>query len=145
MIPFRSFRAVLLVWAACALPGDDDRFAGLSKAVTEFRLANGAQFFVVERPNSPLVAFHLRVKAGFADEPTGQSGVSLLALTNFIEGSELYGSRNPSQEKASLARRNSVTALLRPANRSSAPGKAHAAKTSTTALNERKGIMLQVY
>ncbi len=103
MISLRSLRAVLLVLTVFALPGADDRFAGLSKAVTEFRLANGAQFFVVERPNSPLVAFHLRVKAGFADEPTGQSGVALLALTNFIEGSELYGSKNPTQEKASLA------------------------------------------
>ena len=103
MIPFRSFRAVFPLLAVCALPAADDRFAALSKAVTEFRLANGAQFLVVDRPNSPLVSFHLRVKAGFADEPTGQGGLALLSLVNFIEGSEVYGSRNPSQEKASLA------------------------------------------
>ena len=113
MLPFRSFRAVSLVLWSCALPAADDRLAGASKAVTEFRLANGAQFLVVERPNSPLVSFHLRVKSGFADEPTGQGGVALLALVNFIEGSEIYGSRNPSQEKASLAEATKLLEISR--------------------------------
>lgn len=83
--------------------GPDDRFTGLSRAVTEFKLANGAQFFVVERPQSPVVSFHLRIRAGYADDPAGKGGLAHLALRTFLEGTEIYGSKNPAAEKAALA------------------------------------------
>ena len=103
MLHLRSFRAVLLCLAASVAFGAADKLAGLTKAVTAFKLPNGAQFFVVERPYSPMVSFHLRVKAGVADEPSGRGGLATLALLNFLEGSESYGSRNPAAEKAALA------------------------------------------
>jgi predicted Zn-dependent peptidase len=104
MILFRPAKAALLCLAAVAgLRGAEDNLASLTKAVTEFRLANGIQFFVVERPYAPIVSFHLRVKAGAADEPSGQHGVAVMALLSFLEGSEIYGSRNRPLEKAALA------------------------------------------
>ena len=104
MQSLRSTRAVLLcLVAAGAAPGADDKLASLTKAVTAFKLANGAQFFVVERPYSPFVAFHLRMRAGVADEPSGRGGLSAMALLNFLEGSESYGTRGLAAEKAALA------------------------------------------
>lgn len=105
MRSFRSFRAVFgwcCLWVFAAA-GADDRFANLSKPVAEFKLANGAHFLVVERPQSPVVSFHLRVRAGYADEPSGKGGVAHLALRTFLEGSETYGSKNPALEKAAMA------------------------------------------
>ena len=113
MTLIRSLRAVLLCSSAAALPGADGHLGNLTKAVSEFRLANGVQFFVVERPQSPLIAFHLRVKAGVADEPAGQGGVSLLALVNFLDGSEIHGTKNLSQERAALAEATKLLAATK--------------------------------
>ena len=103
MVPLRSFRAVLFCLAASTAFGAGDKLAGLTKAVTAFKLPNGAQFFVVERPHSPLVSFHLRVRAGVSDEPSGRGGLATLALLNFLEGTESYGTRNQTAEKTALA------------------------------------------
>ncbi len=104
MRSFRSFRAVLLSLAAVSTSqAADDKLGSLTKAVTSFKLSNGAQFLVVERPYSPFVAFHLRVRAGIADEPSGRGGLAAMALLNFLQGSESYGTRNQTAEKASLA------------------------------------------
>jgi hypothetical protein len=64
---------VLLCLTTCAAA--DDSLSSLTKAVTAFKLQNGAQFFVVERPYSPFVSFHLRARAGVADEPSGRGGL----------------------------------------------------------------------
>ena len=77
MSSIRSFGAVLLCLAGATwLAAADDRLSSLTKAVTAFKLPNGVQFFVVERPYSPIVSFHLRVKAGIADEPSGLGGLA---------------------------------------------------------------------
>ncbi len=90
-----------------------DRLASLTRATAEFRLPNGLQFLVVERPQSPLVSFHLRVRAGIADEPAGQTGLSQLAIGSFLQGSELWGSRNPAQEKAAFAEAEKLLETMR--------------------------------
>lgn len=102
MASFASIGAAFVGLAAVTLAAEDN-LANLTKAVTAFKLANGAQFLVVERPYSPLIAFHLRVKAGTADEPPGRSGLASLALYSFLQGSEAYGSRNLAAEKSALA------------------------------------------
>lgn len=107
---FRSLRAVSAGWwllllpvGAGVAPGAEDRFANLSKPVADFKLANGVHFLVVERPQAPVVSFHLRIRAGYADEPSGKGGVAHLALRTFLEGSETLGSKNPVAEKAAMS------------------------------------------
>ncbi|MCC6537740.1 MAG: insulinase family protein [Bryobacterales bacterium] len=92
-------------------PGD--RLASLTRATTEIRLPNGLQLLVVERPQSPVVAFHLRVRAGMADEPAGQTGLAQLAIGSFLQGSEVWGSRNPAAEKAAFDEAEKLLATMR--------------------------------
>src|SRR5258708_39979803 len=73
---------VLLMVLSLALPalGDDKGFslADFEKSVTEFTLANGMKFIVVERHQVPVVAFNLYVDVGAVDESSGLTGVSHL-------------------------------------------------------------------
>jgi predicted Zn-dependent peptidase len=100
MALLRSFGAIFVSLIAAA---GNDNLSSLTKAVTAFKLPNGAQFLVVERPYSPMIAFHFRVNAGTADEPHGRSGLATLALMSFLQGSEAYGTRNQAAEKTALA------------------------------------------
>ncbi|MFN9084309.1 MAG: hypothetical protein ACK5XD_04955, partial [Acidobacteriota bacterium] len=43
--------------------------ADFEKRVTEFTLKNGMHFLVMERHESPTVAFHAHVNAGAANDP----------------------------------------------------------------------------
>lgn len=76
----------------------------LGKYATEFQLPNGMKFAVVERRESPLVAFHLVVKAGIADEPTGKSGIARLFEKMYQHGGEITGSRNAASERSAINR-----------------------------------------
>jgi predicted Zn-dependent peptidase len=112
MIHFRPgvlLRGSVFLVACSALVAAQDR-AG---SVSEFRLSNGMQFLVVQRPHVPAVSIHLRVRAGTADEPTGLSGVALMVQRMFGQGSETWGSKKPSEEKSALAEADGLLALLR--------------------------------
>ena len=97
----KAFPAYILqVAVAAALSAQDIR--ELEKSVTEFTLANGLDFILVERHESPVVYFHTYVKAGSVDDPGGQTGLAHLMERMAYKGTETIGSKNWADEKKAL-------------------------------------------
>ncbi len=72
------------------------------KGTSEFTLPNGLRFIVAERHAWPVVSFHTVVKAGFADDPAGETGMSQLLQRIAYKGVESVGSRDWAAEKKAL-------------------------------------------
>jgi predicted Zn-dependent peptidase len=72
------------------------------KKVTEFTLANGLHFIVVERHEAPVVSFHTYVNAGSVDDPSGATGIAHMFEHMAFKGTESIGSRNWPEEKIAI-------------------------------------------
>ncbi len=72
------------------------------KRVTEFDLANGMHFIVIERHDAPVVSFHSYVNAGSVDDPKGETGIAHMFEHMAFKGTEAIGSENYPAEKAAL-------------------------------------------
>ena len=72
------------------------------KKVTEFSLANGLHFIVVERHDAPVVSFHTYVNAGSVDDPSGATGIAHMFEHMAFKGTESIGSKNWPQEKKAI-------------------------------------------
>jgi predicted Zn-dependent peptidase len=72
------------------------------KKVTEFTLANGLKFLVVERHDAPVVSFHTYVNAGAVDDPTGRTGLAHMFEHMAFKGTPNIGSKNWTAEKKAL-------------------------------------------
>ena len=70
-LPLVPMLATILSMAATA-----QSLQEFQKKVTEFTLANGFHFIVVERHEAPVVAFNSYVNAGSVDDPAGQTGIA---------------------------------------------------------------------
>jgi predicted Zn-dependent peptidase len=93
--------ALAACFSARDLPAQNlDEFA---KHVTEFTLANGMHFIVLERHEAPVVSFHTYVNAGSVDDPKGQTGLAHMFEHMAFKGTETIGSANWPAEKAALA------------------------------------------
>jgi predicted Zn-dependent peptidase len=77
--------------------------ADFEKKVTEFTLANGMHFIIVERHGAPVVSFQTYVNAGSVDDPNGQTGIAHMMEHMAFKGTETIGSKNYPLEKAALA------------------------------------------
>ena len=77
--------------------------AEFEKKVTEFTLANGLHFIVVERHGAPVVSFQTFVNAGSVDDPKGETGIAHMMEHMAFKGTETIGSKNYPLEKAALA------------------------------------------
>jgi predicted Zn-dependent peptidase len=73
------------------------------KKVTEFTLANGLHFIVVERHEAPVVSFHTYVNAGSVDDPSGETGIAHMFEHMAFKGTPTIGTRNWPAEKQALA------------------------------------------
>ena len=93
------FCLVPLLAALCAPAQDLKQF---EKSVTEFTLANGLHFIVVERHGSPVVSFHTYVNAGWVDDPSGATGIAHMFERLAFKGTETIGTRNWQEEKPAL-------------------------------------------
>ncbi|MEZ5356047.1 MAG: pitrilysin family protein [Bryobacteraceae bacterium] len=102
----------LAVGTAAAARPAPDLWGG---RLTEFRLANGLPIAVLERHTSPIVAFHVHIAAGVADEPEGKAGISRLIERSFWNGTETLGSRGAAEEKALLDRAEKLMRSQSPA------------------------------
>src|ERR1700683_5697399 len=72
-----------------------------SKHVTEFTLANGMHFIVLERHEAPVVSFHTYVNAGSVDDPKGLTGLAHMFEHMAFKGTDRIGSTNwPAEKKA---------------------------------------------
>jgi predicted Zn-dependent peptidase len=72
------------------------------KKVTEFSLANGLHFIVVERHEAPVVSFHTYVNAGSVDDPSGATGIAHMFEHMAFKGTESIGSKNWPEEKKAI-------------------------------------------
>ena len=71
------------------------------KHVTEFTLANGMHFIVLERHNAPVVSFHSYVNAGAVNDPGGETGLAHMFEHMAFKGTQTIGTSNyPAEKKA---------------------------------------------
>src|SRR5260370_42083059 len=73
------------------------------KKVSEFTLANGLHFIIIERHEAPVVSFNTYVKAGSVDDPRGQTGLAHMFEHMAFKGTQSIGSKNWPDEKKALA------------------------------------------
>jgi predicted Zn-dependent peptidase len=76
--------------------------ADFQKRITEFTLANGMHFIVLERHEAPVVSFHTYVNAGSVDDPKGRTGLAHMFEHMAFKGTETIGSTNWAAEKKSI-------------------------------------------
>ncbi len=86
-------------WLAVAYGQSLNEF---EKHVTEFDLANGMHFIVIERHDAPVVSFHSYVNAGAVDDPSGETGIAHMFEHMAFKGTEAIGSKNYPAERAAL-------------------------------------------
>jgi len=91
----------LLLVAPCFLVAQD--LKEFEKRVTEFTLANGLHFIVLERHQAPVVSFHTYVNAGAADDPEGKTGLAHMFEHMAFKGTETIGTKNWPDEKKAMA------------------------------------------
>ncbi len=96
----RHFALPLALAAGTALWGQD--LSTLEKKVTEFTLANGAHFIVVERHQAPVVSFSTWVDAGAAEDPAGATGLAHMFEHLAFKGTATIGTSNWPSEKQAL-------------------------------------------
>ncbi len=77
--------------------------ADFEKKVTEFTLANGMHFIVLERHQAPVVSFHAMVDAGASNDPAGRTGLAHMFEHMIGKGTASVGSKNWPEEKKDLA------------------------------------------
>ncbi len=100
--------------AKAAQKADTGEFslATFEKSVSEFTLANGMKFIVVERHQVPVVAFELYVDVGAVDEVTGITGISHLFEHMAFKGTRTIGTRNYAAEKKAMDAADAAYAAL---------------------------------
>ncbi|MCC7174318.1 MAG: insulinase family protein [Bryobacterales bacterium] len=73
------------------------------KKVTEFTLANGLHFIVLERHDAPVVSFHTYVNAGSVDDPGGKTGLAHMFEHMAFKGTRRIGTRDFASEQKAMA------------------------------------------
>ena len=91
--------ALLLIPAVLAAQS----LAEFEKKITEFTLANGMHFIVLERHAAPVASFHLHVDAGAVNDPKGRTGVAHMFEHMIGKGTPSVGSKNYEMERDALA------------------------------------------
>jgi len=93
----------LLVPALLAAQSIADLQKSFEKKVTEFTLANGLHFIIVERHQAPVVSFHTYVNVGSVDDPGGQTGLAHMFEHMAFKGTPTIGTKNWPEEQKALA------------------------------------------
>jgi len=70
--------------------------------ISEFTLANGMHFIVLERHDAPVVSFHSYVNAGSVDDPSGETGIAHMFEHMAFKGTETIGTKNYGLEKQAM-------------------------------------------
>jgi len=96
----RYFALLPALVAGTALWGQD--LKQFEKKVTEFTLANGLHFIVVERHEAPVVSFRTWVDAGAVDDPAGATGLAHMFERLALKGTTTIGTTDWASEKKAL-------------------------------------------
>ncbi len=102
---WRILLAVLL--AATPLAAQLKQFERL---VTEFTLANGMHFILVERHEAPFVSCHIYSDVGPAEDPPGKTGLANMLMHMAFKGTSKVGTKNFPLEKKALAEQDQAFA-----------------------------------
>src|SRR5579884_3998937 len=95
---------ILLLFALTFALAPGQSLQDFEKRVTEFSLANGMHFIVLERHEAPVVSFHSYVNAGSVDDPGGETGIAHMFEHMAFKGTETLGTTNYAEEKAAMDR-----------------------------------------
>ena len=95
---------ILLLFALTFALAPGQSLQDFEKRVTEFSLANGMHFIVLERHEAPVVSFHSYVNAGSVDDPGGETGIAHMFEHMAFKGTEAIGTTNYAEEKAAMDR-----------------------------------------
>jgi predicted Zn-dependent peptidase len=96
------FALFLLVPALLAAQSVAELQKSFEKKVTEFTLANGLHFIVIERHDAPVVSFHTYLNVGSVDDPGGQTGLAHMFEHMAFKGTPTIGTKNWPAEKAAM-------------------------------------------
>ena len=125
---------LLALFAACApaVPAQETAPAAAASAestapwmtrierhVTEFTLANGMHFIVLERHEAPVVSFVTYANVGAVDDPKGETGLAHMFEHMAFKGTREIGTKNWPAEKLALAAVDRAYAALEAFRRSS--------------------------
>src|SRR3954470_19816774 len=101
---FSSVCIVFLAFAALVVAPAQESFQQVQSRITEFTLANGLRFIILERHQAPVASFYTYVDAGSAQEKTGLTGLAHMFEHMAFKGTSTIGTKNYSEEKNSLER-----------------------------------------
>ncbi|MBM3810394.1 MAG: insulinase family protein [Acidimicrobiia bacterium] len=97
--------AGICVAALVALPlPAQEAFTSVQSRVSEFTLANGLKFLVMERHQAPVVSFYTYADVGSAQEVKGITGLAHMFEHMAFKGTDKIGTKNYAEEKLSLDR-----------------------------------------
>ncbi len=80
----------------------------ISQKVSEFQLANGMKFVILENHQAPVVSFVTYANVGGVDEPDGQTGVAHFLEHLAFKGTETIGTSDYAAESALLQKLNGI-------------------------------------
>ena len=95
-------RIKLLGLLLCPLLLAAQSLKDFEKRITEFTLANGLHFIILERHEAPVVSFHSYVNAGSVDDPSGETGIAHMFEHMAFKGTETIGTKNYAQERQAM-------------------------------------------
>jgi predicted Zn-dependent peptidase len=93
---------LVLVFSAL-LPAQDD-FKDIQSKVTEFTLANGMKFIVLERHQAPVASFYSHADVGSTQEVKGITGLAHIFEHMAFKGTPVIGTTDYRKEKPALAK-----------------------------------------
>jgi predicted Zn-dependent peptidase len=93
-------RALLVLLPFCLGAQDLKEF---EKKVTEFTLANGLHFIVLERHDAPVVSMFTMVDVGSANDVSGATGLAHMFEHMAFKGNDVLGTKNFAEEKKAMA------------------------------------------
>jgi predicted Zn-dependent peptidase len=95
-----TLRLLCLACLSVLLPAQN--LQEFEKNVTEFTLANGLHFIVLERHDAPVVSVHAYVNSGSVDDPRGRTGLAHMFEHMIGKGTTTIGTKNWPEEKKAL-------------------------------------------
>ncbi len=98
-----------------SLQREDSITSAFADRITEFRLANGMKFIILENHEAPVVSFVTYADVGGVDEPDGKTGVAHFLEHLAFKGTKSIGTKDYDAEKQFLERLDQLFAQIKAA------------------------------
>ncbi len=102
---------ILLAVVLVAVPASA-QLKQFERLITEFTLANGMHFIVVERHEAPFVTCAIYADVGSSEDPPGKTGLAIMLMHMAFKGTSRIGTKNFALEKKALAEQDQAFAAL---------------------------------